>query len=87
MDTTITPSLPAQSFREITMLTDALAGVVPMLQVDIVDGVFAPINHGHLQKVILVPRSLYCRRSPHISHLRLIVWCENQNSILKHYSR
>ena len=42
MDTTITPSLPAQSFREITMLTDALAGVVPMLQVDIVDGVFAP---------------------------------------------
>lgn len=37
----ITPSLPARSFDELQTLVTALAGVAPLLQVDIVDGVFA----------------------------------------------
>lgn len=42
MEHTITPSLPARSFEELTTLVDALRGTAPMVQVDIVDGVFAP---------------------------------------------
>ena len=38
----ITPSLPAKSFDEIKVLADALDGCIPMLQIDIVDGVFVP---------------------------------------------
>ncbi len=39
---TITPSLPAASLKELLQLAEALKGVAPMIQVDIVDGVFAP---------------------------------------------
>lgn len=42
MDHVITPSLPPQSYRELTMLVDALGGSAPAIQVDIVDGLFAP---------------------------------------------
>jgi ribulose-phosphate 3-epimerase len=38
----IVPSLPAQSFSEIQDLADALVGAASGIQVDIVDGVFAP---------------------------------------------
>ncbi len=38
----ITPSLPAQSFEEIESLVQALKDVIPMFQIDIVDGAFAP---------------------------------------------
>lgn len=38
----ITPSLPARSLAELEALADSLAGVAQMLQVDMVDGVFAP---------------------------------------------
>jgi pentose-5-phosphate-3-epimerase len=38
----ITPSLPASSFAEVLLLVQKLAPHIPMFQVDIVDGVFAP---------------------------------------------
>ena len=42
MSITLTPSLPAATFDELTSLATVLAHVAPMLQVDIVDGIFAP---------------------------------------------
>ena len=41
---TVLPSLPAQSFAEIESLTSALAGEVENIQIDLVDGVFAPFT-------------------------------------------
>lgn len=38
----LVPSLPAQTFNEISALFDSLAGVAQEVQIDIVDGVFAP---------------------------------------------
>lgn len=38
----LVPSLPAQSFTEIRTLLDTLRGISPGVQIDIVDGVFAP---------------------------------------------
>jgi len=38
----IAPSLPAQSFDEITQLSTKLQGVASSLQIDIVDGIFVP---------------------------------------------
>jgi len=38
----IVPSLPAKSFAEITALLDVLEGTATSVQIDIVDGVFAP---------------------------------------------
>lgn len=42
MDHLITPSLPPTSFRELAALVEALQGSASAIQVDIVDGVFAP---------------------------------------------
>jgi ribulose-phosphate 3-epimerase len=40
--TLISPSLPAANFDEIKSLVEGLRGVAPLLQIDIVDGEFAP---------------------------------------------
>jgi ribulose-phosphate 3-epimerase len=43
MHYTVIPSLPAQSFRQLQILADALKTVATCLQVDIVDGKFVPL--------------------------------------------
>ena len=66
---TITPSLPAQTFEEISSLAKKLDGIAPMLQVDIVDGVFVPLRswpftnhaydvHEELAKLSSLPQTL-----------------------------
>lgn len=42
MEFSLVPSLPAQSFEELSSLADALDDVATELQIDIVDGVFVP---------------------------------------------
>jgi ribulose-phosphate 3-epimerase len=42
MKYSIAPSIPAQSFVEVEALLTSLRGVAPEIQIDIVDGVFAP---------------------------------------------
>ena len=43
MHYSIVPSLPAQSYGELTMLLDALQGISDGFQIDIVDGKFVPL--------------------------------------------